>query len=139
MKTLASVLIASSLLFIGCGDSKKEETKKPVKVKTEKVQPKKAVVAGDNSTEGKKLFGSKGCTACHHETTKIIGPAVNVIASIYTEKSGDIFKFLKGETEAIVDTDPAQVSIMKNNVDTMLKGISDADLKNIVAYMQSVK
>ena len=136
MKKLAFLLVASSILLVSCGNSKKEEAPKKESVK---VEQKAAVPAKADPVAGKKLFGSKGCTACHHETTKIIGPPVKDIAAKYAEKKADVLKFLKGTTEAIVDTDPTQVAIMKNNVDTMVKGISDADLVNIVAYINSVK
>lgn len=130
MKKLTSILIIASLLLISCGDKKKEEAPKSDTKKIEKI---------DDVAVGKKLFSTKGCMACHNETSKIVGPPVNEIASIYKENSGDIFKFLKGESEAIVDTDETQVAIMKNNIDTMLKEISDDELVAIVAYMNSVK
>jgi cytochrome c len=134
MKKLTTILILLTIVLVSCGDKKAEEAPKKEKVKIEKkAEP------SNNIAEGKKAFGAKGCTACHHETTKIIGPAVKVIASIYSEKNGDILKFLIGESDAIVDEDPTQVAIMKNNVDTMVKDISASDLANIVAYIQSVK
>ncbi|MDT0552231.1 c-type cytochrome [Urechidicola vernalis] len=134
MKKVAALFIASFFFLVSCADNKKDAAPKKEKVKTEKKSTAKA-----DPVKGKELFGSKGCTACHHETTKIIGPAVKDLASVYAEKGGDILKFLKGQSEAIVDTDPTQVSIMKNNLDTMVKEISDADLTNIVAYINSVK
>jgi len=134
MKKLVTILVVFSLLLTSCGDSKKEEAPK-----TEKTSVKKKVVQKGNATVGKITFGSKGCAVCHHETTKIIGPPVKDIAAVYSEKNGNIMKFLKGDNDAIVDTDPTQVAIMKNNVDTMVKDISDKDLANIVAYIKSVK
>ncbi len=134
MKKLVTILVVFSLLLTSCGNSKKEEAPKK-----EKTSVKKKTVHQGNAVEGKKVFGSKGCVACHHETTKIIGPPVKDIASIYAENDGNIMKFLKGKSDAIVDTDPSQVAIMKNNVDTMVKDISDKDLANIVAYIKSVK
>lgn len=128
--------MASSILLVSCGNSKKEEAPKKESTKVEK---KAAPTAKADPAAGKKLFGSKGCTACHHETTKIIGPPVKEIAAKYAEKKADVTKFLRGSAAAIVDTDPTQVAIMKNNVDTMVKGISDGDLANIVAYINSVK
>lgn len=134
MKKITALFIASSFLLISCGDAKKETAPKKEKTKIEK----KSTASGD-AVKGKALFGSKGCTACHHETTKIIGPPVKELATTYAEKGADILKFLKGESEAIVDTDPTNVSIMKNNIDTMVKQISDTDLVDIVAYINSTK
>jgi cytochrome c len=136
MKKLAFILMASSILLVSCGNSKKKEAPKKV---TAKVEKKATPAAKADPVTGKKLFGSKGCTACHHETAKIIGPPVKEIAAKYAEKKADITKFLRGISPAIVDTDPTQVAIMKNNIDTMVKAISDADLSNIVAYINSVK
>lgn len=137
MKKLALLLISSAFICTSCGDAKKEKAAENEPSKIEKKSDKK--VAKTDPVAGKTLFGSKGCVACHHETTKIIGPSVKDIAAGYSTNNGDIFKFLKGEADAIIDTDPTQVSIMKNNVETMVKDISDADLTNIVAYINSVK
>lgn len=134
MKKTILTLIVSTLLLVSCGNSKKEDAPK----KETPVVVKKVATKGD-AVKGKKLFGSKGCIACHNEATKIIGPAVKDIASVYAEKEGDVLSFLKGTSEAIVETDPTQVAIMKSNIDTMVKEISDADLVDIVAYINSVK
>lgn len=138
MRKLAFIAIASTFIFVSCGNSKKEDVTKTEKApKTEKVTTQKPDSA--DAAAGKKLFNSKGCTACHHETTKIIGPPVKEIAAIYLEKKGDVLAFLNGESDAIVDTDATQVSIMKSNLDTMVKDISESDLASIVAYINSVK
>ena len=47
--------------------------------------------------------------------------------------------FLKGNQEAIVDTDPGQVAIMKANLDGFVKDLSDNELKALEAYMLSFK
>ena len=46
--------------------------------------------------------------------------------------------FLKGEQEAIVDTDPGQVAIMKANLDGFVKDLKEEELKALEAYMRSV-
>lgn len=140
MRKIVFIAMASAFVFVSCGDSKKEAPKNAetarVETTTKKVVQEKA---SPEAAAGKKLFNSKGCTACHHETTKIIGPAVKTISAKYAEEKGDILKFLQGTDAAIVDTDLGQVSIMKSNLDTMVKDISESDLKSIVAYMSSVK
>jgi cytochrome c len=137
MKKLVFLFISSVFILVSCADAKKEKGSEVKTIKTEKKV--EAKIAEVDPIAGKKLFGSKGCTACHHETAKIIGPAVKVIAAGYTAKNGDVLKFLKGKSEAIIDTDPTNISIMKNNVETMVKDISNTDLINIVAYINSVK
>ena len=136
MKKLVVFFIAATLGLTSCaGEKKKEATPKKSEVKKE-------VVKKDTNTadivKGKELFSSKGCVACHNETSKIIGPSVADIAKAYGNND-DLFAFLRGKKEAIVDTDATQVAIMKNNIDTMVKAISDEDLNHIVAYMNSIK
>lgn len=137
MKKFVCFLVAVGFLFASCsGEKKKEASPKKEEVKKEVVEQK--TEAKGDVAKGKELFGSKGCVACHNETSKIIGPSVTEIAKAYASDE-DLFGFLRGQNEAIVDTDPTQVAIMKNNIDTMVKAISDEDLQHIVAYMNSVK
>ena len=96
----------------------------------------------DNATtvpDGKLLFAAKSCSACHNETAKVVSPSIKEINAIYAKKDGDLFAFLKGKSDAIVDTDPGQMAIMKSNIDGILKDISDTDLKAIITYMKSIK
>ena len=70
---------------------------------------------------------------------KVIGPSIKDINKIYAEQNGDMVKFLKGEAQPIVDTDPGQVAIMKANLDGFVKDMSDEELAAIASYMKSVK
>ncbi len=88
--------------------------------------------------EGKALFASKTCTACHNVDKKVVGPSIKEIVKIYDEKGANMVKFLKGNLEAIVDTDPAQVAVMKANLTGILKGAKAEELQAITAYMRSV-
>lgn len=124
MKKITTLLIISALFLVSCGDKKKEEVKKEV-------------VSVDAIAQGKKLFSSKGCMACHNETSKIIGPAVKDIASIYADKKGNLVSFLKGTATAIVDTDEGQVAIMKATLQATK--LSGDELSAISAYIRSVK
>ena len=56
---------------------------------------------------------------------------------MYKEKNGNMTNFLKGTDEAIVDTDPGQVAIMKANLDGFVKDLSDEEIQALVTYMQS--
>ena len=132
----------AAFMFVSCGDKKKEEVKKEVETNIEKVEAvAKDVVAdaGANIAAGKKLFTEKGCVACHQEAIKIVGPSVKDIAAIYASEKGDMVKFLKGESAAIVDTNPAQVAIMKANLDGFVKDLNGDQLASLAAYMSSVK
>lgn len=84
---------------------------------------------------GKELFNGKGaCIACHQVDQKVVGPSLQDIAKIYTEKKGDMVRFLKGEGEPIVD--PTQYEIMKTNF-AITKAMSDTELKALEAYVYS--
>jgi len=88
--------------------------------------------------KGKELFTSKTCVACHGISNKVLGPSVKDIVKTYADKGANMVKFLKGNSEAIVDTDPAQVAIMKANIDGFLKELKAEELQAITAYMRSV-
>ena len=143
MKKLLFVLSVSTLLIYSCGDEKKKEVKKEVETATEKIKEvskKTESTVKINPEElalGEKLFNEKTCSACHQLDAKVIGPSVKDIATIYKEKNGDMIKFLKGEDEAIVDTDPGQVAIMKANLDGFVKDLNDKELNALATYFQS--
>lgn len=139
MKKSVLVLGLAALFFSSCGDKKKEEVKKEVETTVETVKEETEVVVTDNLELGKKLFSEKTCVTCHNPDMKVIGPSIKDINKIYAEQNGNIVKFLKGEADAIVDTDPGQVAIMKANLDGFVKDLSDDELAAIAAYMRSVK
>lgn len=139
MKKSVLVLGLAALFFSSCGDKKKEEVKKEVETTVETVKEETEVVVTDNLELGKKLFSEKTCVTCHNPDMKVIGPSIKDINKIYAEQNGNIVKFLKGEADAIVDTDPGQVAIMKANLDGFVKDLSDDELAAIAAYMKSVK
>lgn len=137
MKKSVLVVGLIAMFFVSCGEKKKEEVKKEVAPKVEAVKEVKTVA--DNLELGKKLFAEKTCTACHQADAKVIGPSIKDINKIYAEQKGNIVKFLKGESEAIVDTDPGQVAIMKANIDSFVKDLTGDELAAIAAYMRSIK
>lgn len=137
MKKSLLVLSLAAVFFASCGDKKKEEE---VKVEETVVEAAKEVaqdVVGDVEL-GKKLFTDKTCATCHMPDTKVIGPSIKDIHKVYAEQNAEIITFLKGETPAIVDTDPGQVAIMKANLDGFVKDLTAEELASIVAYMKSV-
>ena len=141
MKKSLLVLGLACTVFISCGESKKEPVKKEVEkeVVEEVVKEVEQEISEDLVAEGKSLFAAKTCATCHLVDQKVIGPAIMDINKIYTEQNGDYMKFLKGEADAIVDTDPGQVAIMKANLDSFVKELTDDELSAIIAYMKSVK
>lgn len=138
MKKSLLILGLACTVFIACGESKKEPAKEEVKKEELKQAPQETNTA-DLVEEGKKLFAAKTCTTCHQVDQKVIGPSIKDINKIYTEQNGDYLAFLKGEAEAIVDTDPGQVAIMKANLDSFVKDLTEDELAAIIAYMKSVE
>jgi len=86
--------------------------------------------------DGKALFASNGCTACHNMDKKTVGPAVKEIGGKYAGKKDALVKFLKGEGEAIVD--PAQFAVMKPNLE-ITKKLNDAQRAAIADYFLNAK
>ena len=135
MKKSVLVLGLATLFLTSCGEKKKEEVKKEVETVKEVVKE----VVVNNLELGKKLFSEKTCVACHQVDMKVIGPSIKDINKIYSEQNGDIVKFLKGEAQPIVDTDPGQVAIMKANLDGFVKNMSDEELAALATYIKSIK
>lgn len=142
MRKLLLTFGVLAFTFTSCGDKKKEDVKKDVEPVKEEVKVEETVTdanAKDQQTAmGEKLFTEKTCTACHALDTKVIGPSIKDIVKIYDEKGGNLVKFLKGNADAIVDTDPGQVAIMKGNLDSFVKDMSPEELQALAAYMRSV-
>lgn len=134
MKKSILILGVAAVIFASCGEKKKDEVKKEVETIKEEVKS-----SSNNVELGEKLFATKTCTTCHQADVKIIGPSIKDINKIYAEKNGNIVNFLKGESEAIVDTDPVQVAIMKANLEGFVKDLSDEELNALAAYMKSIK
>ncbi len=130
-----------AFILASCGEKKKEEVKKveePAAKEAPKAQETTATDAKDDKVAmGEKLFTEKTCTTCHAVDSKVIGPAVKDIAKTYAEKNGNIVKFLKGNADAIVDTDPTQVATMKANIDGILKDVTPEEMQAIAAYIRS--
>ena len=93
------------------------------------------MAAGSFAVDGKTLYLSSGCAACHKLEVDTIGPSLKKIASAYAGKEADLIKFLKGQGKPIVD--PAKASIM-NNVD-ILKLMKDDELKALAQFILSRK
>jgi len=134
-------LIVFALLLVSCGKEKKEEVKKEVETTVNKVEKavKEVTQVGDQVAMGKQLFTEKTCVSCHQLDKKLVGPSVKDIVKIYDDKKGNIVQFLKGNSAAIVDTDPGQVAIMKANLDGFVHDLSGDQLRALAAYMRSVK
>lgn len=142
MKKILLIFGILAFTFTSCGEKKKDEVKKEVEtvkeeVKVEETTTTDATAKDDQIAMGEKLFTEKTCTACHALDTKVIGPSIKDIVKKYDEKGGNIVKFLKGNSDPIVDTDPGQVAIMKGNIDSFVKEMSPEELQAVAAYMRN--
>lgn len=137
MKHLHIYLIFIFFIFLSCNNAEK----KGEKFSTFPNRPKKNIIKKNNNVvqKGKELFTSKTCATCHLADKKVIGPSIKEINGVYKSKKGSIIDFLQGKTKAIVDTTPAQVAIMKANIDGFLKDVTVTELKAIETYMLSIK
>lgn len=116
MKKLSILFITLAMVATSCGEKKE--------------------ISATQIALGKKLFADKTCATCHALDTKIIGPSIKDMIKIYNEKGGNMVEFLKGNADAIVDTDPGQVAIMKANLDGFVKDMTPEELQALSAYMR---
>jgi len=141
MRKLLLIFGVLAFTFSSCGDKKKEEVKKEIEPVKEEVKVEETTTSTDGKDQqlamGEKLFSEKTCTACHALDTKVIGPSIKDIIKIYDEKGANLVKFLKGNSDAIVDTDPGQVAIMKANLDGFVKDMTPEELQALSAYMRN--
>lgn len=138
MKKILFVFAIFSLVIISCGETKKEDVKK--EVETPKEVAEEAPAAGEDMIAlGEKLFTEKTCVSCHQLDAKIVGPSIKDIVKVYDQYDASLVEFLKGNKEAIVETDPGQVAIMKANLDGFVKDLKEEELEALAAYMKSAK
>ncbi len=138
MKKILFVFAVFSLAIISCGETKKEDVKKEAEAPKE-VAEEAPAAKDDMIALGEKLFTEKTCVSCHQIDAKIVGPSVKDIVKIYDQYDASLVEFLKGDKEAIVETDPGQVAIMKANLDGFVKDLKENELEALAAYMNSVK
>lgn len=85
--------------------------------------------------EGETIFRSQGCISCHKkESTSKINPSLTEISQAYQGKEEQLIKYLKGEQEAIVRPDKA--NLMKRHIEKT-KMLSDADRKALADFILS--
>jgi len=83
--------------------------------------------------EGETIFKSQGCMSCHKkESTSKVNPSLTDIATAYQGKEEQLIKYLKGDSEAIVK--PEKANLMKRHIEKT-KMLSEADLKALVDYL----
>jgi len=118
-------------------EATKEAVKEGAEKATEAVKEGAEKVADAvKGADGKALFTSNGCTACHNMTAKTVGPAVVTIGKSYTGKKADLVKFLNGEGKSIVD--PAQFGIMQGQL-VNTKKMTDEERAALADFILAAK
>jgi cytochrome c len=85
--------------------------------------------------EGETIFKSQGCMSCHKkESTSKVNPSLTDIATAYQGKEEQLIKYLKGDSEAIVK--PEKANLMKRHIEKT-KMLSDADRKALADFILS--
>jgi len=129
------VLFVMVITIISCGEKKEQDSFGKQDSGSSSTAPVEVSTQDLLVSAGKEIFEGKGtCVACHQPASKTVGPSIQEIAKIYSEKNADIVVFLKGEGKPIVD--PSQYEIMKANF-AITKQMTEEELKAIEAYMQS--
>lgn len=83
--------------------------------------------------EGETIFKSQGCISCHKkESTSRVNPSLTEISTAYQGKEEQLIKYLKGESEAIVR--PEKANLMKRHIEKT-KMLSEVDLKALVDFL----
>ncbi len=139
MKKILLVFAIISLTIVSCGETKKEDVKKEIETPKKEEVTEAPAAGADLIAQGEKLFTDKTCVSCHQLDAKIVGPSIKDIVKVYEQYDASLVDFLKGNAEAIVDTDPGQVAIMKANLDGFVKDLKDEELQALAAYMKNAK
>ncbi len=83
--------------------------------------------------EGETIFKTQGCMSCHKkETASKVNPSLIEISTAYQGKDEKLVKYLKGESEAIVR--PEKANLMKRYIEKT-KQLSDADRQALADFI----
>jgi cytochrome c551/c552 len=87
--------------------------------------------------EGSTIFKSLGCKVCHKkESTSKVNPSLTEIATAYQGKEEQLIIYLKGDSEAIVR--PEKANLMKRHIQKT-KSLSDTDRKALADFILTHK
>ncbi len=89
-------------------------------------------VSASMASDGKTIFQSKGCAACHNPTADTVGPSLKKIAAAYKGHEEELIKFLKGQGKAKVD--PAKFAMMMPQLNTT-KHLPEDQLKALADFI----
>ena len=92
-------------------------------------------ISTGRAQEGETIFKSQGCMSCHKkESISKVNPSLTDIATAYQGKEEQLIKYLKGDSDAIVK--PEKANLMKRHIEKT-KMLSDADRKALADFILS--
>lgn len=92
-----------------------------------------------NAQVGKKIFNEK-CVACHTVGGgNKVGPDLKAVGSRYNDAW--LMKWIKSSQTLVKQKDPKALALVKkwNNIPMPDPGLNDAQIKDVIAYIKSVK
>lgn len=89
---------------------------------------------GLNATaeEGKNIFNSLRCSACHKVDSGKMTPSLEMIAETYKGKDNQLLSYLMGETEPIIN--PPKGSLMKKQIEKT-KALKETEIKALIDFI----
>lgn len=132
--TIASVFI-TTITITSCGSETSKETTKTTEITPEEVTEEIIESVAETVISGEELYTEAGCVACHQPDAKVVGPSIKNIAEAYKDNKDGLISFMKGESEAIVD--PEQAELMKPQVE-ITKAMSDEEQIAIADYILNI-
>ncbi|GIX43365.1 MAG: hypothetical protein KatS3mg129_3098 [Leptospiraceae bacterium] len=88
---------------------------------------------------GKNIFTSKGCAACHQPAVDSVGPSLKNISSAYKGNLGQLIDFLKGNGKPLLEKGKfagQYDSVMKLQLN-QIKNLPAKDLKDLAQFILS--
>lgn len=86
------------------------------------------------ASSGEEIFHKLRCGACHRQETSGFAPSIKEISKFYKEKRERLIKYLKGEAEAIVDSE--RQGYMEPYI-RQTKKLKDNDIEKLADYLIS--
>ena len=78
---------------------------------------------------------AKGCSMCHKESKKSIGPSLSIIYKRYSGKESMLVDFFQGKSKAIIY--PGRASIMHAQL-TKIRGLSIQNKRYLARYLITI-
>lgn len=97
------------------------------------------LISASLMANGKGIFNSKGCTACHQVEADGVGPSLKNISQAYKGQQKELIQFLKGEGKPKLEKGKfagQYETIMKLQI-SQTKTLSEKDLKELTNFILS--